>query len=112
MELNRLLYCVVGAVALGGCAPKSDNPLLDLSDQHFRASASWYFECLVDYEKTAKTFANSSIKRDPDREARTCLEGTQKRAVGVGITENFTFAQTQDPRVKERYLALKGEPIK
>ena len=112
MDLIRSITVVCAAFVLASCTQNSDNPLLDATEGQFKQSANWFFECLADYDKTAATFVNSTIKRDKDREMRVCLEGSQKRAASAGITENFSFEQIQDPRVKDRYLALKSEPTR
>jgi hypothetical protein len=112
MDMTRVVVLSVFAAAAFGCAPKSDNPLLDATDAQFKQSASWYFECLVDYEKSAVAFADSTIKRDKDRELKVCLEGTQKRAASAGIAGNVSFDHIQDARVKDRYQALKAEPAR
>lgn len=112
MDMIRSITFVCAAIILASCTQKSDNPLLDATEGQFKQAANWFFECLTDYEKTAATFANSTIKRDKDREMRVCLEGSQKRAASAGITENVSFEQIQDPRVRDRYLALRSEPTR
>ena len=112
MDMNRLIFILGAAFVVTGCTPKSDNPLLDATEGQFKQSANWFFECLADYEKTAATFANSTIKRDKDREMKVCLEGTQKRTASAGITGNVSSEQIQDRLVKDRYLALKSEPTR
>ena len=112
MDLIRSISVVCAAFVLASCTQKSGNPLLDATEGQFKQSANWFFECLADYDKTASTFANSTIKRDKDREMRVCLEGSQKRAASAGITENVSFEQIQDPRVRDRYLALRSEPTR
>ena len=112
MDMIRVALVPLAVAAVCGCAPKSDNPLLDATDAQFKQSASWYFECLVDYEKSAVAFADSTIKRDKDREMKVCLEGTQKRAASAGIAASVSFDHIQDARVKDRYLALKSEPAR
>ena len=112
MDMNRLIFILGAAFVVTACTQKSDNPLLDVTEGQFKQSANWFFECLSDYDKAAATFANSTITRDKDREMKVCLEGTQKRATSAGITDNISFEQIQDPRVKDRYLALKSEPTR
>jgi hypothetical protein len=112
MDMIRLITTTCVAFVLAACTQKSDNPLLDVTEGQFKQSANWFFECLADYDKTAATFVDSTIKRDKDREMKVCLEGTQKRAASAGITDNVSFEQIQDPRVKDRYLALKSEPTR
>jgi hypothetical protein len=113
MELNQLLYCVVGTVALGGCAPKSDNPLLDANEQQFKMVAGAYFDCKTGLEKAAKTFSNATeVKGEAESDERMCLEKAQKLAANIGITDSVSFVHIQDPRVKERYAALRVEVVK
>ena len=112
MDLNRLIFIGSAAFVITACTQKSDNPLLDATEGQFKQSANWFFECLADYDKSAATFANSTVKRDKDREMKVCLEGTQKRTASAGITDNVSFEQIQDSRVRDRYLALKSEPTR
>lgn len=112
MDMTRVIVASVIVAATFGCAKKSDNPLLDATDAQFKQSANWFFECLADYDKSAAAFANSTVKRDQDREMKVCLEGTQKRAVSAGIADNVSFDHIQDARVKGRYAALKSEPAR
>ncbi len=113
MELNHSLCCAIVAIALTGCAPKSDNPLLDANEQQFKTVVGAYFDCKVALDKAAKTFSNATeVKGEAEAQERMCLEKAQKMAANVGVADSVTFAHIQDARVKERYAALRVESVK
>jgi hypothetical protein len=110
MDMTHAVRVAIVVAFVSGCAQRSDNPLLSATDGQFKVSVVPYFDCLASVEKAAKTFSSATkVKREEEEERRICLEKTQKLTAGAGIADNVTFDHIQDPRVKERYLALKTE---
>ena len=89
-----LLFILI--ISSFACSGKTGNPLLDATDGQFILVSSG--GCL--------SFLMTSEKLIGD-DLRGCPKVVQETAAFAGIPNVVTLEHIKDPRVKERYLALK-----
>lgn len=111
MQLNTkpvcrgaILFSLIVAIFISACSKNTGNPLLDATEGQFLQAMSF---SISDCENIF--FNPSEVRHPTPNDRQNCAYKVKQNSAHAQISGVVTLAHIDDPKVRERYFALKSK---